>query len=52
MPEEASKLSSEEIQEGIEFSMTPQQRETLTWWKLAALVREDSAEIKPNYWFL
>ena len=45
MPAKASKLSSEEIQEGIEFSMTPQQRETLTWWKLAALVREDSAEL-------
>ena len=45
MPEEASKLSSEEIQEGIEFSSTPQQREALTWWKLAALVRENSAEL-------
>jgi len=45
MPDEASKLSSDEIQEGIDYSATPQQRETLTWWKLAALVREDSAQL-------
>lgn len=45
MPQEASKLSSDEIQEGIEFSTTSQQREALTWWKLASLVREDSADL-------
>jgi len=45
MPQEASKLSSDEIQEGIDFSTTSQQREALTWWKLASLVREGSADL-------
>ena len=44
MPEEASKLSSDELQEGLDLVSTPQQRETITWWKLAALVREGSSE--------
>ena len=45
MPEEASKLSSNEIQDGIDTLTSPQQKETLTWWKLAALVREGSADL-------
>ena len=45
LPSEASKLSSEEIQMGIEFSQNNQQKESLTWWKLAALVREGSSEL-------
>ena len=40
MPAEASELSSSEIQEGLEVATSPQQRESLTWWKLSALVRE------------
>jgi len=44
MPSEASELSSEEIQDGLNQVTTPQQRESLTWWKLAALVREGSAD--------
>ena len=44
MPSEASELSSEEIQDGLNLVTTPQQREALTWWKLAALVREGSAD--------
>ena len=44
MPLEASKLSSEELQSGIEIVKSPQQRETLTWWKLSALVNEGSSE--------
>jgi len=45
MPIEASKLSSEEIQQGLDVSFTSQQKETLTWWKLAALVREGSSDL-------
>lgn len=45
MPEEASKLSSDELQEGLEMAPTSQQKETITWWKLAALVREGASEI-------
>ena len=44
MPAEASELSSSEIQEGLEVVTSPQQRESLTWWKLSALVREGSSE--------
>ena len=44
MPEEASKLTSDELQEGMEQASTPQQKETIMWWKLAALVRESSSE--------
>jgi len=44
MPAEASELSSSEIQEGLEVATSPQQRESLTWWKLSALVREGSSE--------
>tara|TARA_B100000700_G_C15055400_1_gene862537 strand:- start:2416 stop:5784 length:3369 start_codon:yes stop_codon:yes gene_type:complete len=44
MPPEASELSSEDIQEGLDMAGTPQQRESLTWWKISALVREDSAD--------
>ena len=43
MPEEASKLTSEELAEGLDNVSTPQQKETLTWWRLAALVKEDSS---------
>lgn len=44
MPEEASNLTSDELQEGLNIVSTPQQREIITWWKLAALVREGSSE--------
>lgn len=44
MPAEASELSSSEIQEGLELATSPQQRESLTWWKLSALVREGLSE--------
>ncbi len=44
MPEEASNLTSNELQDGINIVSTPQQREIITWWKLAALVREGSSE--------
>ena len=44
MPAEASELSSSEIQEGLEVVTSPQQRESLTWWKLSALVREGASE--------
>ena len=44
MPSETSGLSSSEIQEGLDTVSTPQQRESLTWLKLSALVREGSTE--------
>jgi len=44
MPEEASSLTSDELQDGLNIVSTPQQREIITWWKLAALVREGSSE--------
>ena len=44
MPSETSKLSSTDIQEGLDTVSTPQQRESLTWLKLSALVREGSTE--------
>ena len=44
MPSETSKLSSTDIQEGLDAVSTPQQRESLTWLKLSALVREGSTE--------
>ena len=44
MPSEISKLSSTDIQEGLDTVSTPQQRESLTWLKLSALVREGSTE--------
>ena len=44
MPEEASNLSSDELQEGLDIVTSTQQKETITWWKLAALVRESSSE--------
>ena len=44
MPKEASELTSDEISEGLSLVKTPQQKETLTWWRLAALVREGSSD--------
>jgi hypothetical protein len=44
MPEEAASLTSDELQEGMDIVSTPQKREKITWWKLAALVREGSSE--------
>jgi hypothetical protein len=40
MPEQASELTSEELAEGLSLAITPQQKETLTWWRLASLLRE------------
>ena len=45
LPEEAAGLSSDELQDGLELDLTPQQKETITWWKLAALVREGSSNL-------
>jgi len=44
MPEQASELTSEELAEGLSLAITPQQKETLTWWRLASLLREGSSE--------
>ena len=44
MPEQASELTSEELAEGLSLATTPQQKETLTWWRLAALLSEGSSE--------
>ena len=43
-PEEASQLSSAELEEGLSLVETTQQREKLLWWKLEALVNEGSSE--------
>ena len=43
MPEQASELTSEELAEGLNLATTPQQKETLTWWRLAALLNEGSS---------
>ena len=45
LPDEAADLSSDELQIGLDLGLTPQQKETITWWKLAALVREGSSEL-------
>ena len=45
MPEQASELTSEELAEGLSLATTPQQKETLTWWRLAALLSEGSSEM-------
>jgi hypothetical protein len=45
MPEQASELTSEELAEGLSLAITPQQKETLTWWRLASLLREGSSEM-------
>ena len=45
MPADASELTSEELAEGLVIASTPQQKETLTWWRLAALVKEGSSEM-------
>ena len=44
MPEQASELTSEELAEGLSLATTPQQKETLTWWRLAALLSEGSPD--------
>ena len=45
MPAEAADLSSSEIQKGIDLASSSKQKETMTWWKLAALVREGSSDL-------
>lgn len=45
LPDEAANLSSDELQAGLDLGLTPQQKETITWWRLAALVREGSSEL-------
>ena len=45
LPEEAAGLSSDELQDGLDLDLTPQQKETITWWKLAALVRDGSSDL-------
>lgn len=44
MPLQASELSSDELLKGLEIVSTPQQKEIITWWRLAALVKEGSAD--------
>jgi len=44
VPEIASKLSSEELTVGIDSVNTPQLKEKILWWKLAALVREGESK--------
>lgn len=44
MPDKASELTSDELSEGLALATSPQQKETLTWWRLAALVREGASE--------
>ena len=44
MPEQASELTSEELAEGLSLATTPQQKETLTWWRLASLLKEGSSD--------
>ena len=43
-PEDASQLSSVELEEGQSLVETTQQREKILWWKLEALVNEGSSE--------
>ena len=45
LPDEAANLSSDELQEGLTLGLSSQQKETITWWKLAALVREGSSDL-------
>ncbi|MCH1528090.1 MAG: hypothetical protein L7S49_07730 [Candidatus Poseidoniaceae archaeon] len=44
MPLQASELSSDELLKGLDIVSTPQQKEIITWWRLAALVKEGSAD--------
>ncbi len=45
MPAEAADLSSSEIQKGIDLASSSKQKETMIWWKLAALVSEGSSDL-------
>ena len=45
LPDEAANLSSEELQDGLDLGLSPQQKESITWWKLGALVREGSSNL-------
>lgn len=44
MPEAASKLTSKELDKGLEIVTNPKYKEKLTWWKLSALVNEGSSD--------
>ena len=44
MPEEASELSSDDLEQGLLLATSPSQRESITWWRLNALAREGDSE--------
>ena len=44
MPDEAEKLSSEELEHALNLIKSPQHKEKLVWWKLSALIKEKSLE--------
>jgi|SaaInlStandDraft_2_1057019.scaffolds.fasta_scaffold00985_3 hypothetical protein len=44
MPDSAAELSSDDLSKGLALATSPQQKETLTWWRLAALVKEGASD--------
>ena len=44
LPEEAEKLKSKELDEGLELIIDSKNKQKLMWWKLSALVKEGESE--------